>query len=78
MTLAALSSFRLTGLRDGLSVIHLLSVWTLVAMALAIYFRQGQREAPPALHDRHLPWPGRRGDRRARARRMLYRFFFSA
>jgi uncharacterized membrane protein len=43
MTLAALSSFWLTGLRDGFSVIHLLSVWTLVAMALAIYFiRKGK------------------------------------
>jgi uncharacterized membrane protein len=38
MSIAAVSSFWLTGLRDGLSVIHLLSVWTLVAMALAIYF----------------------------------------
>ena len=43
MSLAALSSFWLTGLRDGFSVVHLLSVWTLVAMALAIYFiRQGK------------------------------------
>jgi len=38
MSVAALSSFWLTGLREGFSVIHLLSVWTLVAMALAIYF----------------------------------------
>lgn len=38
MTTAAVSSFWLTGLNDGFSVIHLLSVWTLVAMALAIYF----------------------------------------
>lgn len=38
MSLAALSSFWLTGLSEGFSVIHVLSVWTLVAMALAIYF----------------------------------------
>jgi uncharacterized membrane protein len=38
MSVAALSSFWLTGLSEGFSVIHLLSVWTLVAMALAIYF----------------------------------------
>lgn len=38
MSLAAVSSFWLTGLSDGFSVIHLLSIWTLVAMALAIYF----------------------------------------
>jgi uncharacterized membrane protein len=43
MTVAALSSFWLTGLREGFSVIHLLSAWTLVAMALAIHFiRKGQ------------------------------------
>jgi uncharacterized membrane protein len=42
MILAALSSFRLTGLREGWSVIHLLSVWTLIALAFAVYFiRQG-------------------------------------
>jgi uncharacterized membrane protein len=33
MVLAALSSFWLTGLRDGLSLIHLLSVWTVIALA---------------------------------------------
>ncbi len=38
MSAAAFSSFWLTGLREGFSVIHLLSVWTLIAMALAIYF----------------------------------------
>jgi uncharacterized membrane protein len=38
MSTAALSSFWLTGLSEGFSVIHLLSVWTLVALALAIYF----------------------------------------
>ncbi len=38
MSLAAVSSFWLTGLSDGFSVIHPLSIWTLVAMALAIYF----------------------------------------
>lgn len=38
MSVAALSSFWLTGLRDGLSIIHVLSAWTLVAMGLAIYF----------------------------------------
>jgi uncharacterized membrane protein len=38
MSIAALSSFWLTGLRDGLSVIHVLSVWTLFAMVLAIHF----------------------------------------
>jgi uncharacterized membrane protein len=43
MSVAALSSFWLTGLSEGFSVIHLLSVWTLVAMALAIYFiRKGR------------------------------------
>jgi uncharacterized membrane protein len=43
MSVAALSSFWLTGLREGLSLIHLLSIWTLVAMALAIYFiRKGK------------------------------------
>jgi uncharacterized membrane protein len=43
MSVAALSSFWLTGLGEGFSVIHLLSVWTLVAMALAIYFiRKGR------------------------------------
>jgi uncharacterized membrane protein len=38
MSIAAVSSFWLTGLSDGLSVIHVLSVWTLIAMALAICF----------------------------------------
>lgn len=43
MSVAALSSFWLTGIRAGWSVIHLLSIWTLVAMALAIHFvRQGK------------------------------------
>ncbi|HEX2199416.1 MAG TPA: DUF2306 domain-containing protein [Burkholderiales bacterium] len=43
MSVAALSSFWLTGISAGWSVIHLLSIWTLVAMALAIRFvRQGK------------------------------------
>lgn len=43
MGVAALSSFWLTGLREGFSLIHLLSAWTLAAMALAIYFiRKGK------------------------------------
>jgi uncharacterized membrane protein len=38
MTLAAVSSFWLTGMSNGFSIIHVLSIWTLLAMALAVYF----------------------------------------
>src|SRR5207302_4157241 len=47
MLIVALSSFWLTGIRQGgFSVIHLLSAWTLVSLALAIYFiRRGNVRA---------------------------------
>jgi uncharacterized membrane protein len=40
MLAVTLSSFRIVDLRDGagLSIVHLLSAWTLVALALAVYF----------------------------------------
>ena len=79
MSVAALSSFWLTGLREGLSPIHLLSVWTLAAMALAVYFI---RKGDVKRHQRFMVGtfiglaaaamgalaPGR----------MLYRLFFGA
>jgi uncharacterized membrane protein len=43
MSLAALSSFWLTGLREGFSVIHLLTVWTMVAMGSASRARGSAR-----------------------------------
>ena len=38
ISLAALSSFWLTGVSEGFSVIHVLSAWTLVSVALAVHF----------------------------------------
>jgi uncharacterized membrane protein len=79
MTLAALSSFWLTGLRDGFSVIHLLSVWTLIAMALAIYFiRKGNvKRHRGFMIGTFLGLAGAALGALAPGR-MLYRFFFSA
>ena len=51
MATAALSSFWIFGLRDGAgpSLVHLLSAWTLVALACAIYFiRRGNVRAHKA------------------------------
>ena len=48
MLVVALSSFWILELRDGagFSVIHLLSAWTLVSLALAVYFiRRGNVRA---------------------------------
>jgi uncharacterized membrane protein len=48
MLAVALSSFRILEIRDGagFSVIHLLSAWTLVSLALAVYFvRRGNVRA---------------------------------
>jgi uncharacterized membrane protein len=48
MSAAALSSFWIFGLRNGAgpSLVHLLSVWTLIALAAAIYFiRRGNVRA---------------------------------
>jgi uncharacterized membrane protein len=79
MTLAALSSFWLTGLRAGFSLIHLLSVWTLVAMALAIYFiRRGDvKHHRRFMIGTFLGLAGAAIGALAPGR-MLYRFFFSA
>jgi uncharacterized membrane protein len=79
MSAAALSSFWLTGLREGFSVIHLLSVWTLIAMALAIYFI---RKGDVKQHQRFMigTFLGLAGAAIGALApgRMLYRFFFSA
>lgn len=51
MATAALSSFWIFGLRNGAgpSLVHLLSAWTLVALACAIYFiRRGNVRAHKA------------------------------
>jgi len=48
MSAAALSSFWIFGIRNGAgpSLVHLLSVWTLIALACAIYFiRRGNVRA---------------------------------
>ena len=77
MVLAALSSFWLTGLRDGWSVIHLLSVWTLVALALAIHFiRKGDVKRHKAfMIGTYLGLVGAALGALAPGR-LLYRFFF--
>jgi uncharacterized membrane protein len=79
MSIAALSSFWLTGLREGFSVIHLLSVWTLVAMALAIYFiRKGDvKRHKGFMIGTFLGLAGAAIGALAPGR-LLYRFFFSA
>lgn len=46
MLAVAISSFWIFGLREGPSFIHLLSAWTLVSLALAVYFiRRGNVRA---------------------------------
>jgi uncharacterized membrane protein len=46
MLVVAISSFWIQGMRDGFSVIHLLSAWTLVSLALAVWFiRRGNVRA---------------------------------
>ena len=79
MTLASLSSFWLTGLREGWSVIHLLSVWTLLAMALAIRFiRKGDVKRHRAfMTGTYLGLVGAALGALA-PERLLYRFFFGA
>jgi len=79
MSIAALTSFWLTGLREGLSVIHLLSVWTLVAMALAIYFiRKGDvKHHKRFMIGTFLGLAGA-GIGALAPGRLLYRFLFSA
>jgi uncharacterized membrane protein len=79
MTTAALSSFWLTGLREGFSVIHLLSLWTLIAMALAIYFiRKGDvKRHKGFMIGTFLGLAGAAIGALVPGR-LLYRFFFSA
>jgi uncharacterized membrane protein len=79
MTLAALSSFWLTGLSEGWSVIHLLSVWTLVALACAVYFiRRGDVKRHKAfMIGSYLGLVGAALGAVAPGR-LLYRFFFGA
>jgi uncharacterized membrane protein len=79
MTLAALSSFWLTGLRDGWSVIHLLSVWTLIAMALSVYFirKDDVRRHKAFMIGTYLGLVGAALGALAPGR-LLYRFFFGA
>jgi uncharacterized membrane protein len=79
MSIAAVSSFWLAGLREGFSVIHLLSVWTLVAMALAIHFiRKGNvKRHQGFMIGTYLGLVGAALGALAPGR-MLYRFFFSA
>lgn len=79
MLIAALSSFWLTGLSDGLSPIHLLSAWTLVAMAAAIAFvRRGYVKQ----HRRFMigTFLGLAGAALGALapERLVYRFFFGA
>jgi uncharacterized membrane protein len=79
MSIAAVSSFGPTGLRAGFSVIHLLSVWTLVAMALAIHFiRKGDVKRHKAfMVGTFLGLVGAAIGAMAPGR-LLYRFFFGA
>ena len=79
MSIAAVSSFWLTGLSDGLSVIHVLSVWTLIAMALAICFiRKGDvKHHKRFMIGTFLGLAGA-GIGALAPGRLLYRFFFSA
>lgn len=79
MSVAALSSFWLTGLADGFSPIHLLSLWTLVAMAAAVaYVRRGNVKQ----HRRFMigTFIGLAGAALGALApgRLLYRFFFGA
>jgi uncharacterized membrane protein len=79
MTLAALSSFWLTGLRDGFSLIHLLSVWTLISLGCAVWFiRRGNVRAHQGfMIGTFLGLAGAAIGALAPGR-ILYRFFFSA
>jgi len=79
MILAALSSFRLTGLRESWSVIHLLSVWTLTALACAVYFiRKGDVKRHKAfMVGTYLGLVGAALGALAPGR-LAYRFFFGA
>jgi uncharacterized membrane protein len=79
MSIAAVSSFWLAGLREGLSVIHLLSVWTLVAMALAIYFiRKGDVKRHKRFMIGTFLGLAGAGIGALAPGRLLYRFLFSA
>jgi uncharacterized membrane protein len=78
-SLAALSSFWLTGLREGFSVIHLLSAWTLVAMTLAIHFiRKGDVKRHKAFMVGTFLGLVGAGIGALAPGRALYRFFFGA
>lgn len=51
MAVAAISSFWITGIGHGrFSLIHLLSVWTLISLALAIYYIRHGRVKPHRGH----------------------------
>jgi uncharacterized membrane protein len=79
MSLAAVSSFWLTGLRQGFSVIHLLSIWTLVAMAFAIYFiRKGNVKRHKGFMIGTFLGLASAGIGALAPGRLLYRFFLSA
>src|SRR5262245_27240279 len=79
MSVAALSSFWLTGPHQGFSVIHLLSVWTLVAMAFAIYFiRKGNVKRHKGFMIGTFLGLAGAGIGALAPGRLLYRFFFSA
>ncbi len=79
MTLASLSSFWLTGLREGWSVIHLLAAWSLLAMVLAIHcIRKGDVKRHKAfMIGTYLGLVGAALGALAPGR-LLYRFFFGA
>ena len=77
MSVAALSSFWLTGLSEGFSMIHLLSAWTLIAMALAVYFiRKGKVKHHKRFMIGAFVGLAGAGIGALAPGRMLYRFFF--
>jgi len=79
MSIAAVSSFWLTGLRDGFSWIHLLSIWTLISLACAVWFvRRGNVRAHRGFMIGTFLGLAGAGIGALAPGRLLYRFFFSA
>jgi uncharacterized membrane protein len=78
MVTVAVSSFWLTGISNGWSPVHLLSVWILIAMALAVWFvRKGNlRQHKRFMLGSYLGLVGA-GIGALMPGRTLYRFFFS-
>jgi uncharacterized membrane protein len=80
MAAVALSSFLIFEIRQGAgpSLVHLLSVWTLISLACAIYFiRRGNVRAHKGFMIGTFPGLARAGAGALMPGRALYAFFFA-